>query len=118
MQKQKANKRAHPDLNQGPADLQSAALTTELCTHCGYFPLCRQGIRIPNTHRTLCVRACLAGVFRFCLLCSSDVCHTCVFLSLAQYSAQRWANGVRVQPGCGETKHVSRHVATIAYMEC
>ena len=26
--------RAHPDLNQGPADLQSAALTTELCTHC------------------------------------------------------------------------------------
>ena len=28
-----ALKRAHPDLNQGPADLQSAALTTELCTH-------------------------------------------------------------------------------------
>ena len=28
-----ARKRAHPDLNQGPADLQSAALTTELCTH-------------------------------------------------------------------------------------
>ena len=28
-----AGKRAHPDLNQGPADLQSAALTTELCTH-------------------------------------------------------------------------------------
>ena len=26
-------KRAHPDLNQGPADLQLAALTTELCTH-------------------------------------------------------------------------------------
>ena len=26
--------RAHPDLNQGPADLQSAALTTELCTQC------------------------------------------------------------------------------------
>ena len=26
------SKRAHPDLNQGPADLQSAALTTELCT--------------------------------------------------------------------------------------
>ena len=25
-------KRAHPDLNQVPADLQSAALTTELCT--------------------------------------------------------------------------------------
>ena len=24
--------RAHPDLNQGPADLQSAALTAELCT--------------------------------------------------------------------------------------
>ena len=29
-------KRAHPDLNQGPADLQSAALTTELCTHVGW----------------------------------------------------------------------------------
>ena len=29
---QKASLRAHPDLNQGPADLQSAALTTELCT--------------------------------------------------------------------------------------
>ena len=26
------HQRAHPDLNQGPADLQSAALTTELCT--------------------------------------------------------------------------------------
>ena len=26
-------KRAHPELNQGPADLQSAALTTELYTH-------------------------------------------------------------------------------------
>ena len=25
--------RAHPDLNQGPADLRSAALATELCTH-------------------------------------------------------------------------------------
>ena len=29
----RSGKRAHPDLNQGPADLQSAALTTELCTH-------------------------------------------------------------------------------------
>ena len=29
---QTTGKRAHPDLNQGPADLQSAALTTELCT--------------------------------------------------------------------------------------
>ena len=28
----KWNMRAHPDFNQGPADLQSAALTTELCT--------------------------------------------------------------------------------------
>ena len=27
------NRRTHPDLNQGPADLQSAALTTELCIH-------------------------------------------------------------------------------------
>ena len=26
-------RRAHPDLNQGPADMQSAALATELCTH-------------------------------------------------------------------------------------
>ena len=26
------DERAHPDLNQGPADLQSAAPTTELCT--------------------------------------------------------------------------------------
>ena len=25
--------RAHPDLSQGPADLRSAALATELCTH-------------------------------------------------------------------------------------
>ena len=30
----KMKTRAHPDLNQGPADLQSAALTTELCTRC------------------------------------------------------------------------------------
>ena len=29
----RCRKRAHPDLNRGPADLQSAALTTELCTH-------------------------------------------------------------------------------------
>ena len=29
----KSQKRAYPDLNQGPADLQSAALTTELYTH-------------------------------------------------------------------------------------
>ena len=28
----RTRERAHPDLNQGPADLQSAALTTELCT--------------------------------------------------------------------------------------
>ena len=32
-------KRAHPDLNQGPADLQSADLTTELCTH--LIPKCK-----------------------------------------------------------------------------
>ena len=33
--------RAHPDLNQGPADLQSAALTTELCTRMsGWLPTC------------------------------------------------------------------------------
>ena len=31
-------KRAHPNLNQGPADLQSAALTTELCTHLPLMP--------------------------------------------------------------------------------
>ena len=29
----RTTKRAHPDLNQGPVDLQSAAPTTELCTH-------------------------------------------------------------------------------------
>ena len=29
---EKEKLRAHPDLNQGPADVQSAALTTELCT--------------------------------------------------------------------------------------
>ena len=34
-----ANKRAHPDLNQGPADLQSAALITELCTQLSANPL-------------------------------------------------------------------------------
>ena len=28
-----SRKRAHPDLNQGLADLQSGGLTTELCTH-------------------------------------------------------------------------------------
>ena len=39
------DRKAYPDLNQGPADLQSAALTTELYTHVdrvemlGYFPL-------------------------------------------------------------------------------
>ena len=38
--------RAYPDLNQGPADLQPAVLTTEIYTHIdtfevlGYFPLC------------------------------------------------------------------------------
>ena len=30
---QHAQLEAHPDLNQGPADVQSAALSTELCTH-------------------------------------------------------------------------------------
>ena len=30
-----STKRAHPELNQGPADLQSAALTTELYTRGG-----------------------------------------------------------------------------------
>ena len=34
--------RAHPDLNQGPADLQSAALTTELCTHLPCKSVCKQ----------------------------------------------------------------------------
>ena len=32
------DERAHPDLNQGPADLQSAALTTELCTQMMSWP--------------------------------------------------------------------------------
>ena len=35
--------RAHPDLNQGPADLQSAALATELCTQ-----LCTLG-KLPHS---------------------------------------------------------------------
>ena len=47
-----ASARAHPELNQGPADLQSAALATELCTHgcmvsthdsCGKGPVQRAG---------------------------------------------------------------------------
>ena len=33
--------RAHPDLNQGPADLQSAALTIELCTRMHKIPSTR-----------------------------------------------------------------------------
>ena len=41
------NQRAHPDMNQGPADLQSAALTTELCTRCIFlmyndYQLCKR----------------------------------------------------------------------------
>ena len=31
--RERSSRRAPPDLNQGPADLRSAALTTELCTH-------------------------------------------------------------------------------------
>ena len=42
--------RAHPDLSQGPADLQSAVLTTELCTH------------VHNMHvRSSKSKACVAG---------------------------------------------------------
>ena len=42
--------RAHPDLSQGPADLQSAVLTTELCTH------------VHNMHVRCCrSEACVAG---------------------------------------------------------
>lgn len=72
-QTQNANKRAHPDLNQGPADLQSAALTTELCTHCGYFPPCRPGIRT-RTHAELLV----IFVAVFFVLCFELVLHHCV----------------------------------------
>ena len=58
--------RAHPDLNQGPADLQSAALTTELCTRMpGWFPACwLQGRRVVFFLRWLkiSVHACA----RFC----------------------------------------------------
>ena len=47
---QEDRKRAHPDLSQGPADLQSAALTTELCTH------------VHNMHVRCCrSEACVAG---------------------------------------------------------
>ena len=38
--KMEKRKRAHPDLNQGPADLQSAALTTELCTLMHLLSVC------------------------------------------------------------------------------
>ena len=43
MKRRFAHKRAHPDLNQGPADLQSAALTTELCTQMAHFLVRAQG---------------------------------------------------------------------------
>ena len=50
--------RAHPDLNQGPADLQSAALTTELYTHVdgfstlrGHLVVLRFGLRLFGTRR-------------------------------------------------------------------
>lgn len=68
-QKQHANKRAHPDLNQGPADLQSAALTTELCTHCGHFQPCREGIETPTHAELLVFLRCgvLRLVFRACV---------------------------------------------------
>ena len=36
--------RAHPDLNQGPADLQSAALTTELCTRYTFASRCSRAL--------------------------------------------------------------------------
>ena len=39
------NLRAYPDLNQGPADLQSAALTTELYTHAVRSPLRKMDMR-------------------------------------------------------------------------
>ena len=39
-------RRAHLELNQGPADLQSAALTTELCTHPGQHGV--QDMRMRN----------------------------------------------------------------------
>ena len=45
----RVQKRAHPDLNQGPADLQSAALTTELCTQLQRGP-CHPRDRVYGTH--------------------------------------------------------------------
>ena len=57
-------KRAHPDLNQGPADLQSAALTTELCTHVKRsFALC---IRRARTSKVAC-RGPLERRVRWCV---------------------------------------------------
>ncbi len=51
-------RRAYPDLNQGPADLQSAALTTELYTHVdrcstlrGHLVVLRFGLRLFGTRR-------------------------------------------------------------------
>ena len=61
--KRRIYKRAHPDLNQGPADLQSAALTTELCTHCGHFPSCRRCIKTRVHAELLAILG--FGVIRF-----------------------------------------------------
>ena len=59
--------RAHPDLNQGPADLQSAALTTELCTHVlashsGIY--CSVGGPPPPCPAGGCIHIARAPVFR------------------------------------------------------
>ena len=44
------SKRAHPDLNQEPADLQSVALTTDLCTPCMSFTLTFTAQLLKTTH--------------------------------------------------------------------
>ncbi len=56
--------RAHPDLNQGPADLQSAALTTELCA---------QSSKLPSQGYSLFFKAALQRIAT--LLTTSD--HDC-----------------------------------------
>ena len=50
--------RAHPDLNHGTADLQSAALTTELCTQVGVQRKAVQSSHAPSAVRHVLALAC------------------------------------------------------------
>ena len=71
-------RRAHPDLNQGPADLQSAALTTELCTHEVQNPHLGTA-NAERTHPTACTlwtpfSLCSSFPFSFSLSLSLSLC--------------------------------------------